>query len=261
VAATLSRKSESSNRLRTPPALPASLADPGTPFLTRLPASAIDDLLKFGDERRHEPGSVLLETGQVCDALHIVTRGQVEIRIGGRLARVVGEGDPVGEFSFMMSEPSTYTARAKSAVLTASLSKARISDLLRRHPGLHEQFSSLLTRHQEVITARATTIVQSDFKGTFDTMPFANVIQILSVGRKTGVLGIRQDEISGGIYLDQGEAVHAWTDDVKGESAFYALASLTEAKFAFNSLRRENERTLSKPTITLLMEAMRERTE
>jgi hypothetical protein len=157
----------------------------------------------------------------------------------------------------MMSEPSPYTARAKSGVITASLSKARISDLLRRHPGLDKHFSSLMGRHREVMTARATTIMQSDFKGTFDTMPFANVLQILTVGRKTGVLGIRDGELSGGIYVSEGEAVHAWTEDQKGEAAFYELSSWGKAKFAFNSIQRNEERSLTKPTLTLLMEAMR----
>jgi hypothetical protein len=51
--------------------------------------------------------------------------------------------------------------------------------------------------------------------------------------------------------------VHAWTGDSEGEEAFYSLSGWTEAKFAFNSMRREERRTLTKATITLLMEAMR----
>jgi len=253
------KKVESSKRLRAVPPMPAAITDvlAAMPFLVRLPSAVMGNLLKLADERRHAAGTVLLKTGHVCDALHIVTRGQVEIWSGGRVTRVVGEGDPFGEFSFMMSEPSTYTAQARTEILTASLSKARISDLLRKHPSLDQDFSSLMARHKEVMSARATTIVQSDFKGTFDTMPFANVLQILAVGRKSGVLGIRQGEHSGGIYLDQGEAVHAWTDDAKGNEAFYGMSSWGKAKFAFNSARREEERTLTSPMLTLLMEAMR----
>jgi CheY-like chemotaxis protein len=253
------KRAESSRRLRAvaPMPTPAVASESGMPFLVRLPSAVMGDLLKLADERRHEPGTVLLKSGRVCEALHIVTRGQVDLWSDGRVARTVGEGDPFGEFSFMMSEPSTYTAQAKTVVLTASLSKARISDLLRKHPGLDQHFSSMMNRHKEVMSARATTMMQSDFKGTFDTMPFANVLQILNVGRKSGVLGFRQGELSGGIYLDQGEAVHAWTDEAKGDQAFYVLATWAKAKFAFNSARRETEKTLSKPTLTLLMEAMR----
>ena len=249
------RDGGSSKGLRAVPSMPET--DQGQPFLARVPSAMVDDLLKLADEREHFTGAVLLRAGQICDSLHIVMRGQVELSSGGRTMRTTGEGDLFGEFSFMMSEPSGYTATAKTPVHTASLSKARIADLLRKHPSLHNHISSLTSRHKDVMTARATTIVQSDFKGTFDTMPFANVIQILSIGRKTGVLGIRQEELSGGIYLDNGEAVHAWTGDSEGEEAFYSLSGWTEAKFAFNSMRREERRTLTKATITLLMEAMR----
>lgn len=250
-------KRAESSKVRTVAPMPE--ADPGMPFLMRLPSSVIDDVLKLAEQRRHEPGTILLRAGQTCDSLHIVTRGQIELLagLGGKPLRVTGEGDPFGEFSFMMSEPSLHTVRARTLVLTASLSKSRISDLLRKHPSLEREFSTLMTRHKEVMTARATTIVQSDFKGTFDTMPFANVVQILNVGRKTGVLGIRQDELSGGIYLENGEAMHAWTEDLAGEQAFYAMSGWSKAKWAFNSMKRNESRTLQRGTITLLMEAMR----
>ena len=249
------REPTSSKGLRPVPSKPET--DGGQPFLSRVPSAMVDDLLKLADEREHPAGAVLLRAGQICDSLHIVVRGQVELTSAGRTLRVIGEGDLFGEFSFMMSEPSGYTATAKTLIHTASLSKARIADLLRKHPSLHNHISSLMSRHKDVMTARATTIVQSDFKGTFDTMPFANVLQVLSIGRKTGVLGIRQEELSGGIYLDNGEAVHAWTEDSQGEEAFYSLSGWTQAKFAFNSMRREEKRTLTKATITLLMEAYR----
>lgn len=251
------KRSASSKKLQSVPGGAESAG--GTPFLHRLPPDLMDDLLKFADERHYAPNTLLIRIGQVCDALSIVTEGEVEIRVGeaGKVLRVMTAGDPFGELSFMMSEPSTTVARARTAVVAASLSKARISDLLRKHPDLDVHLSSLMERHREVMTARATTIVQSNFKGTVDTMSFANVLQILHGGRKTGVLGFRDEERSGGIYLDKGEAVHAWTDDRAGEPAFYDLAGWKKAKFAFNTIPREVPRTLSKPTITLLLEAMR----
>ena len=236
-----------------------SPAAAGRTFLQRLPPPVMDDLLKFADERQHPAGTIVLRIGEVSDALSIVTRGDVEIRTSetGRVLRVIGSGDPYGELSFMMSEPSTTVARTKTTVVVASLTKARLSDLLRRHPVLDKHLSSLMERHREVMTARATTIMQADFKGTLDTMPFANILQILHGGRKTGVLGFRDDEHSGGIYMDKGDAVHAWTDDLEGEAAFYAISGWAKAKFSFNSIPRDVPHTLKKATITLLLEAMR----
>jgi two-component system chemotaxis response regulator CheY len=250
------KRSASSKKLQS--LAPGSDSSGVRSFLHRLPPAVMDDLLRFADERRHGANALLLRIGQVCEALSIVTEGEVEIRTSeeGKVLRIMKAGDPYGELSFMMSEPSTTVARARTAVVTASLSKARITELLRKHPDLDVHLSSLMERHREVMTTRATTIVQSNFKGTVDTMPFANVLQILHGGRKTGLLGFRDDERSGGIYMKEGEAVHAWTDDLQGEPAFYALSGWKRAKFAFNAVPRDVPRTLTKPTITLLLEAM-----
>jgi CRP-like cAMP-binding protein/FixJ family two-component response regulator len=250
------KQAESSRRLRILPAA-SEPADTGMPFLVLLPAVVIDDLLKLAEERPHQAGAVLLKAGQMCDSLHIVTRGQVDLISGGKTIRTVGEGDPFGEFSFMMGEPSTYTAQAKTQGITASLSKAGISDLLRKHPGLDKQFTSLMERYHEVLSARAATIAKSDFKGSFDTMSFANVLQVLNIGKKSGVLTMRLGEQSGGLYLENGEVVHAWTDHSTGELAFYMLSGWKKATFGFSSSRRVTERTLRASTMTMLMEAMR----
>jgi CRP-like cAMP-binding protein len=250
------KQAESSRRLRVLPMV-SEPVDTGLPFMVLLPAVVIDDLLKTAVERPYQAGTILLKSGQVCDALYIVTRGQVDLITGGKTIRTVGEGDPFGEFSFMMSEPSTYTARAKTPVLAAALSKAGIADLIRKHPGLDKQFSSLMGRYQEVLSGRAAIISKSDFKGTFDTMCFSNVLQVLNIGRKTGVLSLKFGDQAGGLYLENGEAVHAWTDHSTGELAFYTLSGWAKATFNFSSSRRMDERSLRASTMTMLLEAMR----
>ena len=110
--------------------------------------------------------------------------------------------------------------RALTNIQTVSLSKAKLADLLRVRPELAAHLSALVNRHKKAIKARATTLEHADFKGTFDTFPFADVMQMLMSTRKTGVLGLRRDADGGAIYLENGEAVHAWTDTLKGEAAF-----------------------------------------
>ena len=229
------------------------------PFLLQLPSNLIDDLLKHSPRRRHARGTVLLRAGEIPEALHIVTQGEVEILEGsaGIGTRIVGEGDPFGELSFMTAQPSPETVRAHTEVEVVSVSKAELADTLRRHPRMADYLSSLLSRHSKTMKARATTLSHADFKGTLDATPFADLIQLLGSTRKTGVLGFRLESRAGAIYLEQGEAVHAWTDDLKGEEAFFEISSWRNARFAFRSIRRQEPRTLQVPTMTLLLEAMR----
>ena len=237
--------------------------DLALPFLLQLPSGLIDDLLKKSIRQRHKPGTILLRVGETPEALHLVTRGEVEILEGtsGVRFRTSGEGDPYGELSFMTARPSEETVRAKTAVDTASVSKAELADVLQRHPRISGYLSSLLTRHSKTMTARATTLSHADFKGTLDATPFADLLQLLGSTRKTGVLGIRDDDRSGAIYLEDGEATHAWTEDLQGEEAFFALSSWKAARFAFRSIRRQEPRTLKRTTMILLLEAMRRQEE
>lgn len=233
------------------------------PFLLQLPSHLIDDLLKKSSRSRHAPGTILLGPNDVPEALHLVTQGEVEILEGtsGVPSRVSGEGDPFGELAFMTARPAGETVRARTEVLVASVSKAELSDVLRRHPRMSEYLSWLLARHRKAITARATTLSHADFKGTLDGTPFPDLVQLLCSTRKTGVLGFRDDERSGAIYLEDGEAIHAWTETLKGEEAFYEIAGWTTARFAFRAIQRQEPRTLKVATMTLLVEAMRRQDE
>jgi len=242
-----------------PAATSGKNAEFALPFLLQLPSNLIDDLLKHCTRRRAAAGTVLLQPGERVEALHVVTRGEIEIleRTAGGPPRLSGEGDPFGELAFLTAQPSSQTVRARTEVELAMVSKAALADVLRRQPRLADHLSALLGRHSKALTARATTLAHSDFKGTMDTMSFADLVQLLGSTRKTGVLGFRDGARSGAIYLEKGEAVHAWTDELKGEDAFYALAGWKLARFAFTSIQRQEPRTLRIATMTLLMEAMR----
>ena len=112
-------------------------------------------------------------------------------------------------------------------------------------------------RPNQTMKTRATTLSHADFKGTLDATPFADLIQLLGSTRKTGVLGFRDKDRAGAIYMEDGEAVHAWTNDLKGEDAFFEIAGWKAARFAFRSIRRQEPKSLKTATMTLLLEAMR----
>jgi len=229
------------------------------PFLLQLPSHLIDAILKRAVKSRHAPGTELLKPGDVVEWLHIVTRGEVEILEGsaGIGTRVTGEGDPFGELSFMTGQASAETVRAHTDIEVSSVSKTELAEVLRRHPRMSDYLSSLLSRHSKTMKTRATTLSHADFKGTLNVTPFADLIQLLGSTRKTGVLGFRDKDRAGAIYLEDGEAVHAWTDDLKGEDAFFEMAGWRTAKFAFRSIKRQEPKTLKTATMTLLVEAMR----
>ncbi len=235
-----------------------STAEVELPFLIRLPARVIEEFLKLSSRAKHPEGAILFQPGEGVDSLHVLTAGQVELfEADGKAVQTCQDGDCFGEFSFMLNQPSRVGARTKTPVEVASLSRTALGELVRRHPSMADYLSTLLGRRWKKHGTTRITRAEHELMGNLESMPFGDVIQLLNVTQKTGVLGLRSGELSGGIYFQGGEVVHAWVDQLKGEEAFFRLAALKKARFGFSSVPRKEPHTIEQPTMTLLMESMR----
>ena len=92
-------------------------------------------------------------------------------------------------------------------------------------------------------------------------MSLADVVQLLGQQRKSGSLKIRsgpgRGTERGVVYLAAGEVVDARCGTLEGEDAFYKLVELEDGMFKFSNEPPRSDRTISRKTPNLLMEAMR----
>jgi len=228
------------------------------PFLIRLPTRLIEEFLRLSARAKHPTGTPLLQPDEIVDSLHVITSGQVELFEGdGKVVQTCMDGDCFGEFSFMLNQPSKVGARSKTPVEVASLSRTALGELVRRHPSMADYLSTLMARRWKSKGTTRITRAEGELMGSIESMPFADVIQLLHVTQKTGVLGLRDGDLSGGLYFRGGEVSHAWVGEQKGEEAFYKMATWKKARFGFNGVARKEEQSIEQPTMTLLMEAMR----
>jgi two-component system chemotaxis response regulator CheY len=237
----------------------ASGVESDLPFLLQLPSTLMAELLASGVNVRQPAGSVLLQKGQRVEALHVIISGEVELfdDQSSRQADPVGMGDTFGEVAFMAGQNSPYTARAKTAVDVLSLDRMILGELVRRDSRLSHHLSALAAAKSRVLAARAPARSDSEFFGSLNTMPFSDLVQLMNVSQKNGVLSMEAGSVQGGIVFVSGDIKHAWLDRQQGEDAFYALAGMREATFSFKTGRPEMPTTIKTPTISLLMEAMR----
>jgi CheY-like chemotaxis protein len=245
---------ESADLLRTV----VSSAEVELPFLIRLPSRLIEEFLGLSKRAKHPPGKELVRPDEVVESLHVLTAGEVELTgEGGKVEQTCMEGDCFCELSFMLNQPSKVGARAKTPIEVASLSRVALGELLRRHPTMADYLSTLMARRWKKTGTTRITRRESDLMGSLESMPFSDVVQLLNVTQKTGVLGFREGGLAGGIYFTGGEVTHAWLGELQGEEAFFKLATLKKARFGFNARARKEPQTVEQPTMTLLMEAMR----
>jgi hypothetical protein len=84
----------------------------------------------------------------------------------------------------------------------------------------------------------------------------AELLQILSMGKKSGVLAIEGDQAQGQVYLNEGRLVHAADErGLDGEAAFRRLAANRSGRFSFTlGTRPDIPTTIRRPLQTMLLE-------
>jgi CheY-like chemotaxis protein len=95
--------------------------------------------------------------------------------------------------------------------------------------------------------------------GNFATMPFPDVVSILELSRRTGVLSITTPRAVGELCFDAGQVVHALFGNLSGADAFYRIMGEGSGQFEFTTmpLPAGSPRTIGDSVAALLMESAR----
>ena len=142
-------------------------------------------------------------------------------------SRPLREGECVESRAFMSAGRAerTWTARVDSAGLI--IDRFVLADALRRHPKLSQYLRGLMSSPAPVEPQ------PPGLTGTLSDFPIEDLVQVLSITRKTGVLRLTNRERTAGIVFEQGEIRHAWADGHHGEEAFYSALHWRDALFVF----------------------------
>jgi hypothetical protein len=95
-------------------------------------------------------------------------------------------------------------------------------------------------------------------RGNLKQLSLLDILRMLSTGRRSGRLDIKQAGKSGEIYLDRGNIVHAVTGTQIGENGVYTLMGWLEGDFTFTPDFPAPERSIDAASEQLLLEATRQ---
>jgi pSer/pThr/pTyr-binding forkhead associated (FHA) protein len=118
-----------------------------------------------------------------------------------------------------------------------------------------ERASHTLGEEQTLLVERPA--LGQTFQGELMEIPAFAVLQILEMGRKTGLLSIESDQGPARLWLCEGAPVHAETKLLRGFDAALALVGLRSGRFAFESQREAPEHTIRASVTELLLEGSR----
>lgn len=96
------------------------------------------------------------------------------------------------------------------------------------------------------------------FRGSLAELPLTDILQLVAVSSKTGVLTLHNADARGEIHIDKGQIVHATTGVLAGEQAFFELARWLAGEFDFTQDAPVALRTIETANTNLLLEAARQ---
>src|SRR3954468_1170724 len=116
-----------------------------------------------------------------------------------------------------------------------------------------------IVRRMHALPVRASAAVaeSGDVRGNLQQIGILDLLQLLSMNRRSGSLSITTQAGAGEVRLSDGEIVDAVYRRLEGEKALYRLLGETEGVFSFASGAGQSLRRIVLPTRALLLEGMR----
>lgn len=144
--------------------------------------------------------------------------------------------------------PRLVLTRRESAAPSEGLETLRHDDF----EGIAQRVHSLQGRPPPAASLR------DDFRGELEQVSVIDLIQLLAMNRRTGVLALTTATGAGEVHLDDGEVVDACFRRLEAEKALLRLLAEQEGTFAFTSTSGGAPRRIEAPTRALLMDGVRE---
>ena len=116
---------------------------------------------------------------------------------------------------------------------------------------LHARVEGLLRRR-----GKRTATASSLLTGNVRHLAMADLLQILSLNGKDGVVELEQDGSRGSLVIEMGMIVHAQCGTVSDVKAVHRLLSWTRAEFRFLPLDEIPERTMCEPATNVIMDGL-----
>jgi CPA2 family monovalent cation:H+ antiporter-2 len=95
-----------------------------------------------------EPGERVIRAGDPADALYLISKGEVEVTVGGVRLKTQGPGDYFGEVALLSGGRRSADVTALDYSRFARLSGRDFHRFLRRYPEIHAQIAALAAERQ-----------------------------------------------------------------------------------------------------------------
>jgi DNA-binding response OmpR family regulator len=190
------------------------------------------------------------------EAMEAVSKSQVDLVVsevnlpvteGLKFCRAIRKNAATAHIPFL------FLTAEEGERLAAECLEAGADDFLKK-PVDSEMLSLKI---QRMLAMKAPPEAKRGVSGSLTEMNSTDFIQSLSAGEKDVEIDLEHGGEKGKIYMQQGQIIHADTDSLSGEEAFYSLMTWEEGEFQILPCSHFPTRTIHAPTMSLLIEGAR----
>jgi hypothetical protein len=193
-------------------------------------------------------GVTVFNASEVFDAVEEAFRARPDVVLFAD--QVIGENDLRAAFLAvpeLAHTPLLHLFRDDTGATTAGPGSVPRADL-----------DQIVSRIAAVAPRVERPVLDQEISGNLEQMPLGDLLQFLSMNRRSGVLSITTARGSGEVHLAEGDVIDASYRRLDGEKALYRLFGEPAGRFAFQAGEAAKTRRISSPTGQLLMESMRQ---
>jgi CRP/FNR family cyclic AMP-dependent transcriptional regulator len=120
------------------------------PFFTGLSPDDADNVLQVGQRVSFQPGAVIVERGEMGDAMYLMLAGTAEVDVGGRF-HTLKQGEFFGEMALIAAKKRMATVKAVEPVEALKIPSEAFHAFLLSHPSVAvAMLKALVERLREV---------------------------------------------------------------------------------------------------------------
>lgn len=212
----------------------------GYAMFQSLDDNEIQSIVKRLKLREYQPGEVVIQKGEAGKNLFIIVSGKVEVIDEQDIILDTMESEDVfGEMSLISGDPVNATIKVVDTARLLYLNGKEFISMLRTYPPLQMYFARLLSKRLSNRLKKAdvakSEYLQSGLTGSIATTNIPELLQMLNMGQKTGMLSFRFPNGNATISFHDGEIVGAQYKQDIDKEAFYKILMETEGRFTYTS--------------------------
>lgn len=184
--------------------------------------------------KSYRHGDIIIKKGQPGTHLYIIVAGAIEVvDDNDNTIAMLSKGEVFGEMSLISGNPVGATVRVIAPTTVFRLDSKDFNRILPKFPMLQFYFTCLLTQRLAKSSVDRSQDLSAGMAGKVSEMPPEEVMQVLHLNDKTGVLSFQLSEGRADVYFNDGEIVYADYAGKKGTDAVGRIIRKRAGKFNF----------------------------